>query len=312
MQRKFITYCLLFFIPVVGMYAVAEWLTQKIPSAFAVNKEIIAKDGKKIETLVLGSSQLMNAVNPEWMHSPTLNLASGDQHHDTDFKLYKQLQAQFPNLKTVVLEVSYSHFEMPHNGKDFWKNSLYYHYYHVNCFERTAYFKDQLLYLSNTKFFWKMIDQYYIKKSNIPKINEYGFNETDGYQQFAKLNFNKEKIDRMPRFKINTEPNLKLFKENTKMFFELLDTLEAQQKQVVICSPPMYNTYLKRRNSEILNRRDRIFEEIKYNYPNIKFLLSEEDTLHFSLEHFWNQSHINPKGAKIFTQQLDSLIQKSN
>ncbi|MCB0457790.1 MAG: hypothetical protein R2776_10190 [Flavobacteriaceae bacterium] len=275
-----------------------------------MNKEIIAQDGKNVETLVLGSSQMMNAVNPEWMHTRTLNLASGDQHHDTDFKLYQQLHSQFPNLNTVVLEVSYSHFEMPHNGKDFWKNSLYYHYYQVNCFERAAYFKDQLLYLSNTAFFWKMINEYYIKKSNIPKINKYGFNETDGYQQFAKLGFIKEKIDAMPRFKINTTPNLKIFKENIILFFELLDTLQDQQKQVVICSPPMYNTYLKRRNPEILKRRDSIIQIIKLKYPKVTFLNAEEDTLHYSLDNFWNQSHLNPKGANIFTQQLDSVIQK--
>lgn len=312
MQRKFITYCLLFFIPVVVIYGIAEWLTLNVPSAFEVNKNRLQEEGQEIQTLVLGSSQQMNAINPEWVSNPTLNVASGDQHHDTDFKLYQGLESKLPNLKTVVLEVSYSHFEMPHNGKDFWKNSLYYHYYKVNCFERKAYFKDRLVYLSNTRFFSKMMDEYYIKKTIIPKINEFGFNSTDGYKQFARLDYNKERIDAMRSFKINTEPNLKLFKENTQLFFEMLDTLYTHQKNVIICTTPMYPTYLAKRNSEILQRRDSIFDVIKLRYPKIQFLKAEEDTLNFSLQHFWNQSHLNPKGAKIFTQQLDSVLQKSN
>ena len=312
MQRKFSTYCLLFFIPVLVVYGIVEYFTLKIPSSFAVNKERIANENEEIQTLVLGSSQLMNAINPEWLSTPTLNVASGDQHHDTDFKLYQGLQVKLPKLNSVVLEVSYSHFELPHNGKDFWKNNLYYHYYQINCFERTAYFKDGLVYISNTQFFSKMVNEYYIQKSKIPEINAFGFNKADGYQQFAKFDFDKKRIDAMRSFKININPNRKVFKENTQLFFEMLDTLQAHQKQVVICSPPMYASFVKMRNPEILHRRDSIFEEIQKKYPNILFLKAEEDTLQYTLPYFWNQSHLNPKGANLFSIQLDSVLQKLN
>ena len=125
MQKKFLTYCLLFFVPVIAGYLVMEYLSRDLPSVFKANAEYIERENDNFETLVLGSSQIQSAINPEWLDSPTLNVASGDQHHDTDYKLLKFFQKNIPQLKTVVLEVSYSHFELPHNGRDFWKNALY-------------------------------------------------------------------------------------------------------------------------------------------------------------------------------------------
>jgi hypothetical protein len=308
MQRRFLTYSLLFFIPIVLAYAAIEWFTNKIPSTYSVNQKYIEKENQNIETLILGSSHLMNAVNAEWMDSTTLNLASGNQHFDTDFKLFEEINPKFPGLKNIVLEVSYSHFEMPINGKDFWKNSLYYKYYDVNCFERTAYFKDRLIFLSNPTFFSERIEEYYIDKKNIPTFNTFGFNSNDSYGQFNAQDYNKEKIDSLKRFRINTESNVKLFQKNITLFFEFLDTLKQRNKNIVICTTPMYSTYLQKRNPEILKRRDSIFELIQKKYPEIIFLNVEADTTHYSLKNFWNHSHLNPSGAKVFTKQLDSVI----
>ena len=126
MQRKFITYCFLFFLPIVILYLTVEWFTITIPSTFSVNETYLEKDAENIETLVLGPSHLTNAINAEWLQSPTINLSSGNQYIDTDYKLYQGIYQKLPSLKNVVLELSYSHLEIAPNGEDLWKNNLYY------------------------------------------------------------------------------------------------------------------------------------------------------------------------------------------
>lgn len=298
----------MFFIPILVALILVEWLTINIPSTYLVNKKYIEKSGNTIETLILGTSHVMNAVNPAWMRSPALNLASGNQLLDTDFKLFLGMNKKLPALKNVVLEVSYSHFEIQPNGKDFWKNSLYLKYYDVNCFERTTYFKDKFIYLSNPTFFSERIKEYYIDNKNIPELNEYAFNSNDGYGQFEKLNYNKQRIDSLKRFRINTEANETLFKRNATLFYIFIAILKSENKNIVISTTPVYSTYLQKRNPEILRRRDSIFSVIKREYPSVKFLNVEADTTTYKLEHFWNHSHLNPSGAKIFTKQLDSII----
>ena len=96
----------MFFLPVVAGYLVMEYLSLGLPSAIKANQEYVKRANNNFETLILGSSQIQSAVNPEWLDSPTLNLASGDQHHDTDLKLLKGFKPKLHNLKTVVIEVS--------------------------------------------------------------------------------------------------------------------------------------------------------------------------------------------------------------
>lgn len=308
MQRKFLTYCLLFFFPVVMGYLLMEGLTLGIPNTYEINKRRLQQEGETLETLVLGSSQMMSAVNPEWLKSPTLNIASGNQHHDTDFKLLKGLLPGLKNLTTVVIEVSYSHFELPHNGKDFWKNNEYLKYYQVNCFERTTYFKDRLIYLSYPKFFSERIHDYYIDKKPLTDFNEYGYNYADVYGQFHALNYNVKAIDSMNSFKINTEENLAVFQTNTTLFVELLDFLKAKNLQVILCTLPMYHTYLEKRDPHILHRRDGILSWAAQHYHNVQLLNLEEDTENYVLKDFWNQSHLSPSGAKKFTLSLNARI----
>lgn len=312
MQRKFLTYCLLFFVPVVAVYLAVEYFSTQVPSVFKANEAYMEREQHGFETLVLGSSQMQSAVNPEWLDSPTLNLASGDQHHDTDFKLLKGIHESLPKLKTVVLEVSYSHFELPHNGKDFWKNSLYLKYYHINTFERNTYFKDRLLYLSNPRFFSARIDEHFIQKQELVAYNEFGFNTKNYEGQFKVLGYDEKKIAKVPNFKINTEPNPYIFAMNTTLFHEMLAFLAKENYKVIIAKVPMYTTYHPRKNTGILRRRDSVLGSALQKYPNTQLFDLENNTTDFNVKDYWNQSHLNPDGAKKFTARLNELLNTSN
>jgi len=311
MHKKFITYCLLFFIPIIVIYGIVEYLTLNIRSGHTIKQRIIKDESDTIETLVLGSSQILRAVNPEFLDSKTLSLASGNQHHDTDFKILKQLRNQFPNLKTVLLEVSYSHFELPHNGTDFWKNSIYLKYYNVNCFERNTYFKDRLVFHSNPSLFSEQLIKYYIKDKNVFDHNKYGFNLSDTFGQFARLGYDEDSIKNMPRFRINLEPNKQLFSTNTLVFTKMLDYCEKENLNVVIVTVPMYKTYLQRRNHEILNRRDSVLNNVAKNYPRVFLFQRENDTINYDVTDFYNQSHLSVSGAKKTSIYLNTFLKKN-
>lgn len=310
MQRKFLTYVILFFLPVMLVYGVLEYLSLQIPSAFQFKQDYIAQNQNEIEVLVLGSSQAMNAINPEYISTPTLSLASGDQHHDTDLKLLQGIEERLPNLKTVIVEVSYSHFELPHNGKDFWKNSLYLKYYDINCFERNTYFKDSWLFHSNPTLFSHRIEEYYWTNKNWNTFNEYGFNARDTYGQFARLNYDAQKIDSMSRFKINTEPNLALYANNTEVFQQLIDFATSKGLNVIIVAAPMYKTYLKKRNPEILKRRNDYIKTVTKKHRNINFFNKETDTIHYNPKDFYNQSHLSEEGARKFSKELNQFLKE--
>ena len=112
------------------------------------------------------------------------------------------------------------------------------------------------------------------------------------------------------RFKINVQSNTSVFKQNTALFFKMLDYLQKQNFQVVVVTVPMYKSYLSKRNSKILQRRDSVLTIIEKEYSNVTLFLKEEDTLSYMVYDFKNQSHFNPKGATVFSKQLDSILNK--
>ncbi len=310
MQRKFYIATFAFFIPVVLGFIAMEYATRELPMSYTYISEYLKTESDSIEVIALGSSQVKNAINPDFLEQKILNLAGGNQHHDTDFKLLKQLLPKLPAVKTVILEASYSHFELPHNGPDFWKNSVYLKYYGANNFDRNIYFKDKLIYLSNPKFFSEKLNSYYIEGEQNFGFNRFGYDTLNYAGIFKDLNYNEEKISALRRFKINKEPNGTIFKNNTQLFFEMLDYLEANQIHVIICEVPMYKTYLPQRVPEILKRRDSIIRLTKKRYKNVDLFLLETDTLHYNAKDYWNQSHLNPSGGKKFSLALNEFLKK--
>jgi len=296
-----------FFLPVVLVFCGLEYATRAMDTSFKKNEKRLEEHSDSIRVLILGSSHMASAINAGDLNTPALNVASGNQHHDTDFKLLKSMAKRLPQLETVVLEVSYGHFEFPHNGSNFWKNSYYLKYYGVNCFGRSTYFKDRLLYASNAPVISERLYDYYITQEAPVDYSAYGFNRNNFFGRFKNLKYNEIEIAKT-RFRINKQPDSTLFKQNTKLFFELLDFSAEQNLKVIICTTPMYKTYLPARSSIILKRRDSILEIIEQRYDNTSLLLKEDDTLNFKVRDYWNQSHLNPNGAAKFTSLLQSVL----
>lgn len=311
MKRRFHLYLLAFFIPILFGYGLVEITCRNLPSGYKNASRYLTEHQQHIEVLAFGSSQMKDALNPVFMQTSTLNLASGDQHHDTDFKLYKSISKRLPNLKTVILEVSYSHFELPHNGNDFWKNSVYLNYYDVNCFNRPVWIKDQLLFLSNPHFFSAQLVNNYVTHETSSGFNQFGFDTLNFEGRFKNLAYDEARITKS-NFKINKTPNLEIFKINSDLFIEMLETISNDGYEIIVVTIPMYTAYLPARNPEILHRRDSLLTLIGERIPNVSILNLEEDTLHFNVKHYWNQSHLNPNGAKVFTQLLQKQLDELN
>ncbi|WP_146743738.1 hypothetical protein [Aequorivita sp. CIP111184] len=264
--------------------------------------------------MALGSSQVRCGFNPALSNKIAINIASSSQHHKEDFLILQGTIDRLPNLKYVLFEVSYMHLELPYHSNEFWKNNIYLKYYDINAFERTTYFKDRLLYLSNARFYSAKLRNYYIYKDDKVHLNKFGFDTNNYYGSFNKLNYDTSKITNN-HFKIYTRENLDIFKNNTTYLFNMLDYMQSKKLSVIICTFPLYKTYLKKRNPAVVHRRDSILTIIKKKYSNVLLLREETDTLQFIVNDFLNENHLNPDGAKKFTalvnQKLDSFSTKA-
>lgn len=308
MQRNFIIQLAVFIIPIFIGYAVLEYYTRKLPLSYTYIQSYLEQEFAAIEVMVLGSSQINKAINPAYIEKKTINLSSAGQHHDTDFRLLKQLKPKLPELKTVILEVSYSHFELPHNGPKFWKNHIFYHYYGLNTFDRNPYFKDDFIYLSNPPFYYEKLRYYYGDYEIATAFNRYGYDTLKFYGLFRKLEYDPNLIAQVEEFKINKTPDASIFKTNVELFFEMLDYMKINELDVILCEAPMYKTYLEQRNPTILRRRDSVLKVAEKRYTNVSVVRFETDTTHFVVKDFIDQNHLNPKGGEKFSKKISEIL----
>ena len=305
-KRYLFTYSLWFFIPVIIFYCIIEMLVLNIPTNYKSNSAYFNESKNDIELIALGSSQMDGAINPEYIDKTAICLASASQHHKLDFTILKQLHPSTNKLKYVVLELSNSHLELPHNSKVFWKNNVYLKYYNVNAFERATYFKDELIYISNPDIYSKMLNKHYIKKNSTEVLNKYGFNTNSFEGVFPKNDYNVEAINKI-KARPNQIENLETYKINTAYLFSILDYIKDNDLQAVICTLPLYKTYVDNLNSNIVFRRDGIISEIRIKYPEVIFIEAEGDP-NFNITDFNNANHLNSDGAKKFSQLLNTTL----
>lgn len=306
-QIRFLKLCAWFFIPLIVICAILEVLTLNLPSSFKTIGNYLDQNAEKIEVLILGSSKLQSAVNPDWMDKPAINLASSSQHLNEDFELLKGTIDRMPKMEYVVFEVSDLHLELPLHTTKYWKNNIFLKYYNVNAFKRPTYFGDRLIFLSNANLFFYQLEDHYIRKNEVNEWNKYGF-ETNRYLgQFKDLDYDETKIENSNFLTISWEDS-KVFKDNTALLFDMLEYIKSKNKRVIIFSVPNYKAYLKRANHKAVRRRDSILQIVENRYSNVAIFNKESDTLSYTVKDFTNPNHFNPDGAKIFTKQLNHIL----
>lgn len=306
-QLGFLKLCAWFFGPLILISIILEILTLNLPSNFKTIGNYLDENADKIEVLVVGSSKLQSALNPEWMNKPAINLASSSQHLNEDFAIIKGTIDRMPELEYVVFELSDLHLELPLHTTKYWKNNIFLKYYKVNAFDRPTYFGDRLIFLSNASYFFYQLEDYYIRKNEITEWNEYGFDTNRYLGAFRTLEYDEEKIRNSTFLTISWE-NKDVFRENTALVFKMLDYLKSKNQKVIICSVPNYKAYLPKANQNAIRRRDSILGVAAKRYSNVTIFNKEADTLSYTARDFTNVNHFNPDGAKIFTAQLNHLI----
>lgn len=307
-QAGFLKGICFFFIPVIVVFCVVEYLVIQIPQRYSYKSEYLNTYGSDIEILALGSSQMQNALNPEFLDQPALNLGSTSQHHRLDFEILKQTKDRLPNLKTVVLELSSNHLQLPHHSKHFWKNNIYLKYFNVNNFERKTYFKDTFLFISRPDVFQDLLIDHYITKIDTTKYNEYGYPYNLIQGPFATLDYNEQKIKETQTMDLGVYTNPDLAAYNLSYFKQILDYCEEHHLNVVIATIPMHTTFFKSRNDILHKKRDSMMLDAIERYDAVSVFDKEADTTVFKTRLFLNTNHLNANGGETFSKLLNDYL----
>jgi hypothetical protein len=104
---KFSTKLLIFLIPIFIILGFFELGLRGIPNSYNTKRAYYENQLDTIEILVLGSSQALEGINPEFFERKGFNLSNVSQSFYYDSQLTLKYIDQMKRLKCVIITVSY-------------------------------------------------------------------------------------------------------------------------------------------------------------------------------------------------------------
>ncbi|RYE23728.1 MAG: hypothetical protein EOP51_09650 [Sphingobacteriales bacterium] len=306
-MRKFLSSFSLFLVPVLLLLAAIELYVIYYPSTFNRKADDLHANLKTTELLVLGSSHNQNALNPEFLHLKTVNLANASQDIQIDSALFFKYVPKMPKLKMVILELDYFTLEEKNDAENF-RLPWYKRFYGIELYP-ISFFNRISVYASSPSFFNKILIDAANPKKPKYEVNQYGFITNDFPGVMVDENYDSARLAITAAQRLK-DKHSKLSVDNFNFNRSKLDAMirycSLNKIEVMLLSAPMYSTYILNEVPEKNRRKTAYTDSLQNSNPAIRYFDYERDP-RFTIHDFKNDDHLNSNGARKYTAIIDSL-----
>jgi hypothetical protein len=294
----------LFFLPIFIIVGYLEFQLRHKPfvSSYASKKHFMEQQLDSIETLVLGSSQTFNGINPAGFKTKTFNLGNVSQTLFYDEQLTIKYLPKLPKLKTVLINISYfSFFYQLSDIKENWRDYYYLNHYGIKFLEIKDFTTNNFSFLA----VYQPLHSIKLCSNNFTDKDALQISE-NGYQP----KFEQEEIsDSTGRERVtvhNAENYPKRRKEIEEGLKEFVGILAEKNIQVVFFTTPVFKTYSKYCDKSILMKNTEFVEQLcsTYKCRYVNFFTDKR----FLKDDFFDNDHLKNNGANKLSKFIsDSL-----
>ncbi len=306
-MSKFLLKLLYLIIPLVLFFIYLEYNLGRIPNSYSFKRECFEKRLDSIQVLVLGSSQVTYGINPDYFSLRSFNLSNISQSLYYDTRLTLKYVDKMPNLKYVIINVSYFSFGFQlADGIEKWRDYYYSQFWNINFTELD---KFDLKKYSKVFLYSPPIALSYMKQGfNVNLIGDY---MSDGYLKMDTTGNYKNIGDSLGYQRVSFHDKLyreSRFMDNQKDLELLVSELKKRNITPVIVTPPVLSTYFKFVNQEKLKRNHDVINEICLKYQCKYFDYFTDNR--FMQRDFHDNDHMNFIGAEKFSRIINEEILK--
>jgi len=303
-MKLFIKKIILYLLPLIAIAVVLEYLLRIIPNDYNKKASVFNRDPEKIQALILGSSYGLYNLNPDYFTTHTFNGCEPLQTLDLDKKIFDKYYDRMTKLEYLIMPISFASFffKLETSKADYLvKNYCLYYNLHVTN-DPSNYFE-----LLNQPFSVnrKRLIDYYIDHRQDVKITDRGFDTT-----YNTRKTNAPLGGPTASFAIK-ELNITVNKYNELRTFleDIIEKCKARNIRVILLTPPVYETFYSPADTALLNTSIRTCQTIQQKFSNVKYLNFLGDT-DFTINDFFDLSHMNKAGAKKLSEKINTAIEK--
>jgi hypothetical protein len=294
--------------PFVIFFAWAEFALTALPNKFSKKAALLARTSTDIEVLVLGNSQEVDGIDPSHFHYHGFNMASDGQSLYEDTRIILRFGSSLSRLRLVMFPADYVSLESPPEGWGQGARQVFYNrYYHI---------RPPLSRLRLELHYFSLVATYGIRPSidsllrGQPPEDVSASNTTDtGFVRIAgSLSTNAVETDRAAAVMVQAheaQMEQKYIKENVAYLREALTWCKSKNVKVVFITTPVYKSYSDHIDTKRFTLMQESIQNLCTEYSAYYFNFRSDNRFADARSDFRNSNHLNPQGARIFSEIVD-------
>ncbi|MDQ3815847.1 MAG: hypothetical protein M3347_18215 [Armatimonadota bacterium] len=131
-MRKFFVKTLIFLCPFAVLLGCFERGLSSVENTYTFKKQLLESKSSDLQVLVLGSSHSYHGINPQRFSEKAFNMAMLSQDYYYDCQLLSAYLDRMPNLKLVLIEVSYFRlYNRLVDSPEYWRAFYYKQFFNI-------------------------------------------------------------------------------------------------------------------------------------------------------------------------------------
>ena len=255
------------------------------------------------EVIVSGNSHLGFAILADSLQKESINIANKARQLETDIDILLSVDFNLKKkLKHILIPISYYSLFSDFKQNDTYvvsQKRLYYQFYKIKHYSQ-GFLKNRLL--INTPFRELINDSFLLRFMKKNKFSAKGWRAND-------VVFEKDEaiLKKIKNLETSMHATV-IINDNIKKLESLRAICEQHNIQLHLVLPPYSSYYYKLTNHQYTNR---IKKELKalLELPNCN-LINSNVFMTTNLNFYENSDHLNKKGAILYTQKIDSILEQ--
>lgn len=288
---------LLFVLPLLIVAVALEFVAESIPNSYTYKRDYIEQHGAQIQTLILGSSNAYDGLNPSVLPQ-AFNMANSSQTLEDDYRLLSRHIDSMDSLQTVIVGLGYHSL-----GATTEDNRRTYYTIYMDLYPRWSLSKYSFE-VFNPKLLLKKIIKYAVSR-DVTRCDSLGqrVGHTKEAAETGAEWWNKDVQSLVDNDRMVSGKWSMVIEENTRYLHAIVDLCNAHNVQPVIVQMPVMEEYKRMLPKEQVD----LYQNLLQSLDSSSTCIDASDW-EIPDDGWYNATHLTKEASDPFTLQISSIL----
>jgi len=292
-MKRFLRDIGLFSVVALLFFGALEWVAESIPNSYTYKRNYMEQQGAQIQTLILGSSNAYDGLNPSVLPQ-AFNLANSSQTLEDDYRLLAKYIDSMDSLQTVIVGLGYHSL-----GATTEDNRRTYYTIYMDLYPRWSICKYSFE-VCNPEMLVKKIIKYAVSR-DVTRCDSFG--QRVGHTREAAESgaewWNKDVLSLGENDRMVIGKWSMVIEENTRYLHAIVDLCNAHNVQPVIVQMPVMEEYKRLLPKEQVA----LMNEVLLSLGGSAICIDASEW-EIPEDGWYNATHLTKEASEVFTRKL--------